>query len=82
MKNDSEIEALFAGNNISGEIFTIDEKMLKTLDRLEQYPDWYDRQLHDVLVGSETVQCWIYMLKNYSENLLLLPFLTEFKERT
>lgn len=37
------------GNKISGEIFCIDETMLKNLDILEDYPVLYDRKMIDVL---------------------------------
>lgn len=33
------------GHKINGEIYTVDEKMLKNLDELEDYPKLYDRIL-------------------------------------
>lgn len=36
------------GNNITGEVFEVDARMLENLDDLEGYPDIYDRQLYDI----------------------------------
>lgn len=36
------------GNNICGEIYSVDETMLKNLDELEDYPDLYDRNVFNV----------------------------------
>lgn len=37
------------GHKINGEIYSIDEEMLKNLDVLEDYPRLYDRKAIDVL---------------------------------
>lgn len=36
------------GHRINGEIYSIDEQMLKNLDILEDYPKLYDRKLIDI----------------------------------
>lgn len=36
------------GHNITGEIYSIDEKMLANLDELEDYPKLYDRNIFQV----------------------------------
>lgn len=36
------------GHHIQGEIYSIDEKMLKKLDELEYYPELYDRNVFKV----------------------------------
>jgi gamma-glutamylaminecyclotransferase len=68
------------GNNILGEIYTVDEQMLVKLDELEDYPNFYDRQIHDILCGDSKVPCWVYLLKTFPEKLLSLPLLTEYKD--
>lgn len=40
------------GHNIQGEIYTVDETMLKNLDELEDYPTLYDRNIFNV-IGSD-----------------------------
>lgn len=40
------------GHEISGEIYEIDEKMLHSLDELEDYPKLYDRNVFNV-IGSD-----------------------------
>ena len=56
--------------------------MLVKLDELEDYPNFYDRQLQDIELEGDTkkVQCWVYLLKNFPEKLLSLPLLTEYKD--
>lgn len=39
------------GRNIKGEIYDIDEKMLSNLDRLEDFPRLYDRQIQDIVTN-------------------------------
>ena len=33
-----------SGNNIHGEVYEVDEKMLKNLDILEDHPNYYQRR--------------------------------------
>lgn len=56
--------------------------MLAKLDELEDYPNFYDRELQDIDIEGDTkiVQCWVYLLKNFPEKLLSLPLLTEYKD--
>lgn len=37
-----------AGNYIKGEIYSVCESMLKHLDVLEEYPELYDREIHQI----------------------------------
>lgn len=54
--------------------------MLTRLDILEDYPQFYDREVQDITVGTETHQCWVYLLKNFPEKLLSLPLLTDYRD--
>lgn len=36
------------GHHINGEIYSIDAKMLKKLDELEDYPEIYDRNMYKI----------------------------------
>lgn len=36
------------GNNINGEIYLINESMLHNLDKLEDYPQLYDREINKI----------------------------------
>lgn len=36
------------GDNVSGEIYSVDEAMLKNLDQLEDYPELYDRNVFTI----------------------------------
>jgi gamma-glutamylcyclotransferase (GGCT)/AIG2-like uncharacterized protein YtfP len=49
---------------IQGELYRIDEATLVTLDSLEGHPDWYRRELVDVIVfgenGERSEKAWVY----------------------
>ncbi|KAJ8707245.1 hypothetical protein PYW08_011379 [Mythimna loreyi] len=67
------------GYNVQGEIFEVDDTMLSKLDILEDHPNYYVREIDDITVtdavtkNQESVQCWVYFLKNFKEELLLRP---------
>ncbi len=61
--------------------------MLKILDKLEKHPIYYERTLGEIeMVDSkvtdfkagDTVDCGIYLLKNFKDHLLDLPFLDNY----
>ena len=68
------------GNNIHGEIYEVDQKMLAKLDELEDHPNYYQRRPEMVkkLEGSEDIKCWIYLLKKYKVEMLKLPMLSNY----
>jgi len=55
-------------STIQGEVFEVtSETLLKSLDMLEGYPDFYNRmEVPIVLDGGETVLAWMYYLNNTS----------------
>lgn len=54
--------------------------MFSQLDVLEDYPEFYDRQINEILLDNdEKVSCWVYMIKNFPEKLLTFPMLDEYK---
>lgn len=68
------------GNFIKGEVYSVDEQMMARLDVLEDYPEFYDREIQDINVGTdEKEKCWIYIIKTFPEKLLSLPLLSEYK---
>ncbi|XP_037955533.1 putative gamma-glutamylcyclotransferase CG2811 [Teleopsis dalmanni] len=58
------------GYNIKGEIYEIDEAMLGKLDELEGYPQYYDREIQNITVENESMQCWLYLLRKFPEKIL------------
>lgn len=73
------------GHQIKGEVFEIDEKMLRNLDKLEDYPTLYDREMKCVIRKNEEnkeeiVECVTYWLKKCPERLLTLEFMDEYKD--
>ena len=41
-----------SGNNIHGEVYEVDENMLKNLDILEDHPNYYQRRPEKVFLSS------------------------------
>jgi len=53
--------------------------MMKRLDELEEHPDFYKREQRLVLMEDGTERlCWIYVIQRFRENLLDLPFLSNY----
>ncbi|CAD7076623.1 unnamed protein product [Hermetia illucens] len=68
------------GHNVEGEIYEIDDKMLSSLDDLEEYPNYYDREIQDIVAeNGSTTQCWIYLLRKFPENMLSKEFLQSYR---
>ncbi|XP_030374751.1 putative gamma-glutamylcyclotransferase CG2811 isoform X2 [Scaptodrosophila lebanonensis] len=67
------------GHNVQGEIYEIDEQMLGNLDILEDYPRYYDREIQAIITDqNDTVECWLYLIRNYPEKLLSKPHLNSY----
>ena len=73
-----------SGAWISKYVFRVDENMLKVLDELEKSPIFYTRtqenfEIVESMVGTfqngDIVECGIYLLKDFKDHLLELPFL-------
>ena len=45
---------------IKGEVYEVDKNTLIALDELEGHPDFYRRELIDVIVNGKTIKAWIY----------------------
>ncbi|XP_018320161.1 putative gamma-glutamylcyclotransferase CG2811 isoform X2 [Agrilus planipennis] len=61
---------------IKGEVYEVDEKVLKNLDILEEHPDYYEREKRNVrsLNGDdEIMNVWIYFIKRFKPELLNNP---------
>ncbi|XP_060536574.1 flap endonuclease 1 isoform X2 [Cylas formicarius] len=62
------------GCQVKGEVYEVDDSVLKKLDILEDHPNYYVRGLYDVQnLDAErefTEKAWIYVIKNFKEDLL------------
>ncbi|KAL0279126.1 UNVERIFIED_CONTAM: hypothetical protein PYX00_000742 [Menopon gallinae] len=59
------------GENVKGEVYEVDDKMLAALDILEDHPSFYIREVEKVNLNStDTLDCWIYFIKNFKPELL------------
>ncbi|KAH8415961.1 hypothetical protein KR222_005305, partial [Zaprionus bogoriensis] len=72
------------GYYVTGEIYEVDDRMLNSLDNLEDCEEIYTREKHDmnIGVGEGTVPCWVYLLQKYPEKLLSLPYLSSYENST
>lgn len=66
------------GEIIHGEMFDVDEPMLKRLDALEGHPAWYKREEIPIAYSNGFSKCWCYMLEHFKPDLLHLPYLEKF----
>lgn len=65
--------------NITGEVYEVDEDMLKCLDICEDCPNLYDRRpIKVVLNNAVTVECKCYFLIRFKNKLLDLPFIDNY----
>jgi gamma-glutamylaminecyclotransferase len=39
------------GNYVTGEVYEVDDQMLAKLDELEDYPNFYDREIQEMNIG-------------------------------
>ena len=44
-----------------GEVYEVNEAILKKLDDLEGHPHYYHRELTSVIVDSKAIEAWIYL---------------------
>ena len=69
---------------IHGEVYEVDSKMLQCIDELEEHPDHYTRTPVDVLLqpadGGDVIplSCDIYFLYDFKEELLALPHISDY----
>ncbi|KAG5899877.1 hypothetical protein JTB14_012340 [Gonioctena quinquepunctata] len=70
------------GTQVRGELYEVGDTVLADLDILEDHPNFYIRELHDVAPLNDqnsTVKAWIYMVKNFKKDLLNEPFFESYK---
>lgn len=74
-----------SGHHVKGEIYEVDDTMLRKLDILEDHPNYYIRELDDILVQkedkTEVHECWVYFLKAFKSELLNLPLLEDYSSK-
>ncbi|KAL5287592.1 GGACT family protein [Megaselia abdita] len=69
-----------SGNEVEGEVYEVDEKMMSNLDILEDYPEYYDREKQDIkLSNNEVTSCWLYLIRKFPDELLAKPHLVTYK---
>jgi gamma-glutamylaminecyclotransferase len=56
---------------IHGEVYDVDEKTLTHIDRLENHPAWYRRELVDICLEDETIiRAWLYFFPENNGSLI------------
>jgi len=70
------------GKNIKGEVYRVDEEMLKVLDDLENHPVLYKRIDLEVIMEKtdEQLNCQCYVLHDFKDSMLSLERLSCYEE--
>lgn len=71
------------GKNIEGEIWDVDDAMLRKLDQLEMHPEFYTRLEKEITVSGDTDSktttiCWVYILRDFNPKLLAYDHMSSF----
>jgi len=53
----------YSSSSVAGELYEVTSEELERLDRLEGHPGFYRRVRAHVLVGSDTVRAWVYVIR-------------------
>ncbi|XP_071852038.1 gamma-glutamylaminecyclotransferase-like [Apostichopus japonicus] len=73
------------GNNVHGEIWDVDDQLLRWLDNFESYPEHYDRQVLDIVreegAQGTVEQCMTYVRRGYSKDVLELSYYTSYNSK-
>ena len=71
------------GHQIQGEIYQIDDLLLKILDDFEGHPNYYLRRKESVMHlstdAAKAEKCWTYFLPKFKVELLELQFLSDYR---
>ncbi len=65
------------GNFVDGEVYKIDFRLLRVLDRVEEAPNYYRRKEIFVKVNNKKIKCWVYFVNkkvNFLKKDLLINF--------
>ena len=67
------IEEYDKGYNVVGEVYEVTVPIMKKLDSLEGYPNFYDKKIIKVNLDGEEVEAWIYYeeMQHYTEGELI-----------
>lgn len=68
---------------VFGELYEVDDKLLEHLDWLESHPNVYTRTpTQCVMLDTRTlVVCEVYMVFNFKPRLLSLPYLSSYSDK-
>lgn len=66
------LDAPGLGKRVQGEVFNVDDVMLKNLDVMEDVPAFYSRHLVPIELTDQrsVIDCWLYALPDFKEELL------------
>ena len=65
-----------------GEVYEVDDTLLKILDDFEGHPDFYHRRLENVEDGNgKIIQCWTYFLPKFKPEMLQLEHLPTYHSK-
>ena len=73
------------GHQIQGEIYQVNDLLLKILDDFEGHPNYYLRRQESVMHSMQEQQlveekCWTYFLPKFKVEMLELQFLSDYRQ--
>ena len=69
------------GHQIHGEIYLVNDLLLKILDDFEGHPNYYLRRQESVMHSmQEEEKCWTYFLPKFKVEMLELQFLSDYRQ--
>ena len=65
-------------SHFAGEVYMVDDRMLASLDILENAPSYYTRRSEKVFLDGKHMDCHMYLLADFKDELLSNEFLKEY----
>jgi gamma-glutamylaminecyclotransferase len=69
------------GHCIQGEVYEVNDLMIKILDDFEGHPNYYKRRQESVQMANDAsvIHCWTYFLPKFKPSMLELPHIGNYR---
>lgn len=64
--------------NVEGEVYSVNDKMMEILDDLEAHPTFYTRSQIPIIFQDKSEKMWCYLMKNFRQDVLQLPMYSKY----
>lgn len=59
--------------NVEGEVYSVNDRMMEILDDLEAHPTFYTRTQIPIIFQEKSEKMWCYLMQNFRQDVLQLP---------